>query len=58
MYIDLMLDSINDTFEPRFPHAPLYYVVERDAKNWGVLFSEYIDTWLDNFLKHPETLTD
>lgn len=54
--LKFMDDCIAEEFRPGWPHTRLYYLDEADAGDWGRLFGQQIGTWMESFMKNPETL--
>jgi hypothetical protein len=54
--LNMMRADLAQPFEPRLPHAPLYYLDEADAQRWGALLGAGLDAWIARWRAEPETL--
>lgn len=54
--LNIMRADLARPFEPRLPHAPLYYLDEDDARRWGALLGASLDGWIARWSAAPETL--
>ena len=56
VWVNASRDSLDSEISPRFPHTRLYYLDEEDATQWGTIFGQQLNSWIQRYVAAPETL--